>query len=161
MAGQTSLNNTGRVLDAGPGPYAGRLKTITASLTMDQSHDDVLIVANAAAGLAITLPTATGSGAKYKILIGTTITSNTTTIKVNNTTDAFVGFSEAVSDDPATVKGFIASPASDDTITFNGTTQGGYVGDYVEIIDYAAGAFFVRVVGKQTGTEATPFSATV
>jgi hypothetical protein len=59
------------------------------------------------------------------------------------------------------VKGFIASAGSDDTITWNGTTTGGYVGDMIEIEDIASGLFQVKVLGKATGTEATPFSAAV
>jgi hypothetical protein len=102
------------------------------------------------------------SGAKYRFVVKTTVTSNGYIIKVANTTDAFFGFSNIISDDAGgPAKGFIASAASDDTITLNGTTSGGYAGDEVEVEDIAAGVFRVWVMGKATGTEATPFSATV
>ena len=162
MTGQTSINNNAHVSDAGPGPYVKRLNAITASVTMDKSYDDQTVVINAAAGLTCTLPTSDGGGAKYRFVIGTTVTSNTVVIKVNNTTDSIIGFSNIISDDAGgPAKGFIAAANSDDTVTFNGTTTGGYIGDYVEITDLAAGTFHVRVFGKATGTEATPFSATV
>jgi hypothetical protein len=137
------------------------LQTVTASIHDQQELQRLLIVINAAAGATFILPKSDGGNARYRFLIGTTITSNSTIIKVGNTIDAFIGQSMMVSDDPATVKGFIAAPGSDDTITFNGSTKGGFAGDYVEILDIAAGTFFVRITGKQTGTEATMFSATV
>ena len=92
----------------------------------------------------------------------TTITSNTLVVKVANTTDAFNGFSIIISDDAGgPAKGFIASAGSDDTITMDGSTTGGYVGDVIEVEDIASGLFQVYVLGKASGTEATPFSATV
>jgi hypothetical protein len=65
-----------------------------------------------------------------------------------------------VSDNTAAVLGF-ATAAASDTITLNGTTLGGIVGDHIEIIDAITGTFAVRVFTAATGTEATPFSATV
>lgn len=158
-----SLNTTARVADVGPGPYAslGRLTTLTASATIDASYDEVTILVDAAAGATFTLPKASGSGARYRFVLITTVTSNSVVVKVANTTDAFNGFSLMVSDDPATAKGFIAAAGSDDTVTFNGTTTGGYVGDIIEVWDIKSGLFEVQVRGKQTGTEATMFSATV
>lgn len=136
------------------------LQPITANLTMNKAYNGVLITINQASGLTIILPASDGGNSRYRFLIGTTVTSNNVIIKVANTTDSFIGQSMMVSDDPATVKGFIAV-SGDDTITFNGSTKGGFAGDYVEIIDILRGTFFVRITGKQTGTEATMFSATV
>src|SRR4051812_33535898 len=104
MPGVTSLNTSSRVKDAGPGPYGtsgGRLSTLTASTTLDDSYDDKVVLLDALAGLTVTLPTATGSGWKCRILVKTTVTSNSYIIQVNNSTDAFQGFVENVSDDPA------------------------------------------------------------
>src|SRR5690349_18296507 len=112
MAGQTSLNNNTHVPDLGPGPYTSGALTnivITASTTLDFTHNDKTVLVNAAAGLTVTLPAATGSGWKTKIMLLTTVTSNNVIVQVANSTDAFNGFSAMVSDDPATVKGFIAS----------------------------------------------------
>lgn len=162
MPGVTSLNSSARSRDAGPGNYVTNLKTITASLTMDTSQGGQYVVIDAAAGLTCTLPTATGSGNVYRFFIKTTVTSNNVVIQVNNSTDAFAGFNNVISDDAGgPAKGFIASAGSDDTITLNGTTKGGYAGDFIEIVDIASGLFAVQIYGKATGTEATPFSAAV
>lgn len=164
MAGQTSLNNTAHISDRGPGPYASGASAVialTASATLDWTHNGKTITAAAAAGMTITLPAAGGTGWRCRIVLLTTVTSNNFICQVANTTDAYNGFSLMVSDDPATVKGFIASAGSDDTVTLNGSTKGGFVGDTIDIEDVASGLFQVIVRGKQTGTEATMFSAAV
>ncbi len=142
---------------------SGLVNVTAATLTVTAaSHGGRAVTLNRAAGQAITLPAASGGGNIYTFIVGTTITSNSTTIKVANASDAFIGFSMVVSDDAGgPVIGFIASAASDDTVTLNGTTTGGYAGDTVVIEDVAANVFAVRIFGKATGTEATPFSATV
>lgn len=162
MTGVTSLNSALRIADRSPGPYSSGVVTLTASATLDASHNNKTILLDAAAGLTVTLPTSSGNGWRCKIIVKTTVTSNNDIVKVGNTTDAFNGFSMVVSDDVGgPVKGFIASAGSDDTVTLNGTTTGGYVGDIIEVEDIVSGLFEVKVVGKATGTEATPFSATV
>ena len=110
-----------------------------------------------AAGITVTLPAATGSNATYSFVVSTTVTSNSNIIKVANATDVLNGTLN-VSGATGTVFGTV--PASD-TITMNGTTTGGVAGSYVEIIDVAAGVFFVRGSLVGSGTVATPFSATV
>jgi len=134
---------------------------LTGATTCNRDvHAGRMNVINAAAGCAITLPNATGTGSVYRFMIGTTITSNSTTIKVNNATDVMSGRAYVISDNTAAVLGY-ATAASDDTITLNGTTTGGYAGDVIEITDAIAGTYLVEVHTKATGTEATPFSATV
>jgi len=130
--------------------------TVTAA-----SHAGHTIVLTRAAGIAVTLPAATGTGNVYRFVLGATVTSNTTTIKAASATDSFVGFSQVVSDGSAAVLGYIAAAGTDDTVTFDGTTTGGYIGDEVVVTDIASGSFHVVIRGKATGTEATPFSATV
>ena len=158
-----SLLNTGRLVGNMIGavlatePVAVTGATLTCSRDV---HGGRTIVINAAAGCAVTLPNATGTGSVYRFVIGTTITSNSTTIKVNNATDVMAGRAFVISDGAAAVLGY-ATAASSDTITLNGTTLGGLVGDHIEIIDAIAGTYAVRVFTAATGTEATPFSATV
>ena len=157
----STLNTAARVADRGPGIYGSGVQTITASTSADASFNGKTVVLTAAAGLTITLPASTGSGWRAHFVLGATVTSNNIVIKVANTTDAFVGFSQVVSDNTAAVIGYIASAGSDDTVTLNGTTTGGYIGDVIEVEDIASGTFRVQIAGKATGTEATPFSATV
>lgn len=132
-----------------------------ATLTIRKdNHAGTIIVAKRAAGQAYTLPASSGSGVKYSIYIGTTITSNSTTIKVASSTDIMQGLAMQAADGGATLNAW--ETASDtDTITFDGSTKGGLVGDLVELTDVESGVWLVRVTGAATGTEATPFSATV
>ena len=134
--------------------------SVTAStLTVDSTYAGRIIPLNRAAGIAVTLPAATGSGASYQFFIGTTVTSNSTTIKVVGT-DIMAGVAIVANDGGATAS--IFETASDsDTITFDGSTTGGIKGAMVTLVDVSSGLWYVNITGAATGTEATPFSATV
>lgn len=137
------------------------VNTTASTLTVTQaSHAGKVITLNRAAGIAVTLPAASGTGAVYSFVIGTAVTSNSTTIKVANSSDTMTGTAYVVSDGAAAVLGY-RTGASDDTVTFNGTTLGGLKGDQVIIQDIGTNLFSVLVLSAATGTEATPFSATV
>lgn len=131
----------------------------TLAVTKDV-HAGKLVTLNRAAGIAVTLQPATGSGAIYRFFVGTTITSNSTTIKVANASDTMVGGAIVMQDAGSTVIAFEAG-STDDTITFNGSTTGGIKGDVVVVEDVAANLWRVELLVSGTGTEATPFSATV
>lgn len=142
---------------------SSRLVNLTAAtLTMTAAlHDSKIITVNRAAGSTLTLPTSSGAGTRYRVIIGTTLTSGSLIIQVANSTDVMQGVIQTMSDDPATMKGF-GTAASSDTITLNRTTTGiGTAGEMFEIIDMAAGFFTVSGVTTSSGTEATPFSAAV
>jgi hypothetical protein len=133
-----------------------------ATLSLTQAlHDKRIVTLNRAAGSTITLPASSGGGAVYEVIIGTTLTSASLVIQVANVTDVMQGVIMTMSDDPATMKGF-ATAASSDTITWNRTTTGvGTAGEYVRLVDVAAGFWFVTGVTTSSGTEASPFSAAV
>ena len=59
-----------------------------------------------------------------------------------------------------TTVGFAAS-GTDDTITLDGADTGGILGCEITLTDIAADLWHVAMVSDATGTEATPFSATV
>lgn len=139
-----------------------RLIAAGATLTMTQdAHEAKIICLDTAAGSIVTLPTSTGGGAVYRFLITVTATSNSHIIKVGNTTDEFRGY--VIQDaDTATAPNTWWAADNDDTITLNRTTTGlAAQGEYFEIIDATAGHFFVQGYSQASGTEATPFSATV
>lgn len=138
--------------------YAPR--NFTASATLTRSEADAIITVNAAAGLTLTLPASAGTGDTYEIIIGTTVTSNSVIVKVANSTDVMTGTATNAQDAADTAVMFETAAASD-TITMNGTTTGGLRGDRIVLKDMATGFWSVSVVGAATGTEATPFSATV
>lgn len=138
-----------------------RIVNVTAATlaVTELAHDGKVITLNKADGQAVTLPAATGSGLSTKFIIGTTVTSSATTIKVT-ANDTITGNALVCNDSDGSVSGF-ETAADSDTISFNGSTTGGIKGDIIEVIDIATDLWFVKVRGSATGTEATPFSATV
>ena len=135
---------------------AGSALTVTAAL-----HAGRIIKLDTAAGSTCTLPAASGTGNRYRFAISVLATSNSHVIKVANSSDTMIGLIWSMSDDPATVKAFKAS-GTDDTITLNRTTTGSVIlGEDIEVIDFATNLWLVRGWTASTGTEATPFSATV
>ena len=139
---------------------SGRIVNATAAtLAVDEAtHEGKIVTLNRAGGIAVTLPAATGGGARYRFLIRTTFTSSAT-IKVTGN-DIMQGYALMAQDGGATSVMF-ETAVDTDTITFSGTDTGGYIGTEIELIDMAADTWFVRVVGAATGSEVTPFSATV
>lgn len=135
--------------------------TLTASATLNRkSHAGTLINASAAAGMTLTLPASTGKGDVYTVRVKTTVTSNNLIIQVANATDVMTGYA-LLAQDAADTAVMFETASTSDTITMNGSTKGGIVGDLIELIDADAGFWQVRVIGSATGTEATPFSAAV
>ncbi|AWM23439.1 hypothetical protein [Sinorhizobium fredii] len=132
---------------------------ITASATLDRrTHADTTVVVNAAAGLTVTLPAASGTGDEYTIFVGTTVTSNAVLIKTANASDIMQGVVGVATD----IAGVTCPTAADtDTISLNGSTTGGVKGSYVVLRDVATNVWDVSGGLVSTGTEATPFSATV
>ena len=113
------------------------------------------------AALTLTLPAATGTGAVYKFIVSVTNTSNYK-IQVADATDTIDGIMMYLDEDGTAVSAFPTVAASD-TITLNGTTQGGIIGDYLELIDIATNQYHVRGVMRVPAgaNPATPFSAAV
>jgi hypothetical protein len=140
----------------------GSLVAGGATLTVvEATHAGKIIALDTAAGTIVTLPTSTGGGAVYRFLVTVTATSNSHVIKVGNATDEMRGY--VIQDsDTATAPNIWWAADNDDTITLNRTTSGlAAQGEYFEIVDATSGHFFVRGVSQASGTEVTPFSATV
>lgn len=140
---------------SGTGVVAAAVTAATA--TIDSTLNGDVIPLNRAAGITVTLPAATGSQAHYRFFLTATVTSNSTIIKVANSTDVMNG---TASVGGATGAVFSTLPASD-TITMNGSTTGGLVGSFVDVTDIAAGYWVVSAELIGSGTPATPFSAAV
>lgn len=132
----------------------------TVALT-EADHAGKVLVLDRAAGITVTLPASSGKGAKYTIMVKTTVTSNNDIVKVANTSDSFIGRAISSSDNATTTNNIWNISSGDDTITLNGSTTGGYAGDTIELVDIGGNKFVVNAHLKQTATEATPFSATV
>lgn len=140
--------------------YKAPLVLNTATITLDSSLSGIPLVFTRAAGVVVTLPAATGTGDIYKFYVNTTVTSNSYKIQVANATDIISGLALANDGDGEPANGW-PTTLTTDTITMDGSTQGGIKGDSLEIIDIASGQFCVRAFLTNSGTEATPFSAAV
>jgi len=135
--------------------------TLTASASLTRSaHAGTVVNASAAAGMTLTLPASDGTGSCFTVRVKTTVTSNNLIIQVANATDVMTGYALLAQDSADTAVMFETASTSD-TITMNGSTKGGIVGDLIELVDADSGFWQVRVIGSATGTEATPFSAAV
>jgi hypothetical protein len=140
-----------------------RVTLSTATITLSaEKHADRTLLFNKVDGVTVTLPKASGSGHKYKFVIQATFTSSNCIIKVGNTTDIIQGLLMVFSDNAAQAVIAWEAGGTDDTITLNrGTTGTAKVGHWIELEDIASGVWAVRGQIGQSGTEATPFSATV
>lgn len=158
----TSTGRTKRVAAsyAGASPVAPINSSATVLAVTQAVHGNRVVTVSAAAPAAITLPASSGSGIKYTFQMQVAATGTAHTIKVANGTDIMQGNVYALTTSSDNVIGYKTS-ATSDTITLNGTTQGGVVGDIVEITDVKAGFFSVKLFTAPTGTYATPFSASV
>jgi fructose-specific component phosphotransferase system IIB-like protein len=136
------------------------MRKVAQDVTVSPRLPDEVYVVNAAAGAEVTLPPATGSGFRYTFIVGTTVTSNANVIQVANSDDIMQGVVIGAADTDDSVNGWEAASDSD-TITMDGSTTGGIVGDRVELVDVAENVWAVNGTIQQTGTEATPFSAAV
>lgn len=128
--------------------------TVTAAL-----HANKTITLNRAAGIAVVLPAATGTGNKYTFYVGTTFTGNCTIDTVGS--DVMQGLAIFNADSTGDVTYSFPTTSSTDTLTMytdaNNTT-GGIVGAQVELQDVASGVFSVKYFSEAGGTEVTPFS---
>jgi hypothetical protein len=133
---------------------------VTASTTLGTQHVGTTVVVNAAAGLTLTLPDASGTGREYDILIGTTVTSNNVVVAVANASDVMTGV-QIMAQDAADTAVIFETASTSDTCTMNGSTKGGIKGDRIVLKDVAADLWLIQIIGSGTSTEATCFSAAV
>ena len=113
------------------------------------------------AEVTLTLPDATGSGNVYEFFVTVQNTSNYV-IKVPDADNTISGQIMYLDEDGTAVSSFPTVSASD-TITINGGTTGGLIGDTIKLVDIAADKFAVQGQMRVAAgaNPATPFSATV
>ena len=137
--------------------------TATDSVTIAEHAGRTLLLGEVGGNalVTLTLPAATGSGATYKFIVSVANTSNYV-IKVADASDTIDGIMLYLDEDGTAVSAFPTVAASD-TITLNGGTTGGIIGDYLELVDIATDQYHVRGVMRVAAgaNPATPFSATV
>ena len=134
-----------------------------STFTLDRHvHREGVGVLNRAAGVTVTLPAASGTGERYGLLVGTTVSSNSTVIQVANASDTMVGhIATGLTTGAAGADFGEAIGGTDDTITMNGTTTGGVKGSYVEVQDVATNLWLVNGALVGSRTLATSISAAV
>lgn len=133
-----------------------------ATLAMTSSQAGKTVLLNTLAGSVVTLPASTGSGAVYRFIVSVLATSNSHIVKVANSSDTMQGIIFSMDDTAANAVAFAAVAGTDDTITLNRSTTGSVtVGEQLEIRDLALNVFQVTGGISNTGSPATPFSATV
>lgn len=142
-------------------PYNMQPIAITAAKTLTKkAHGNCLLVWNSTTGAAVTLPASNGDGTRFEIVMNKLIGSGSFTLVVANATDVMAGVALTVDDDGVPANAW-ATSATSDTVTMDGSTTGGKVGDKIVVTDMATGFWQVNVWSNESGTEATPFSATI
>ena len=149
------------------GSFIRDLVTLTADTTItNAAHAGRILLMGEVGGDAsatFTLPAATGTGAEFKFIVSVVNTSN---YVIQVTGDDTIDGSVVVTNDSTDggTASLISWPtvAASDTITLNGTTTGGVnIGDYILLTDIATDQYSVSGLLNASGTEATPFSASV
>lgn len=135
----------------------------TGAITEALHEGKTCLLTVAGASATYTLPAATGGGARYRFVVGEVNTSNYV-IKSVAGADVMQGtiLGASTTDSATDAARTWRAGTTDDTITLNGTTTGGVdLGDWIELEDISATAWFVRGFVTQSGSEATMFSDTV
>jgi hypothetical protein len=161
-AGRFQFNNNGTLGEIPSYEPSAAVVAAGSALTVTKAlHNGRTILLDTLTGSVATLPAATGSGARYRFVVSVLATSNSHVVKVANATDIFVG-QALVAQDGGDTSVMFDTAADSDTITLNRTTTGSVIrGEVIEVEDIASGIFAVFVRVSATGSEATPFSATV
>ncbi len=147
-------------MDARSGPIADRVVALTGTLAITQAlHEGKVLYVTGTGAATYTLPEPTGSGARYKFIIGEVNTSSNIFIATDTTGTTYIGSLDMLDEDGSLA---VSAVAGDDHIELNGTTTGGALGDVLEFIDVAtdvwavSGTLFVVALSSA----ATPFDAT-
>tara|TARA_R110000868_G_scaffold123837_2_gene327651 strand:+ start:2535 stop:3065 length:531 start_codon:yes stop_codon:yes gene_type:complete len=137
---------------------AGATLAVTLAL-----HDGKTIALDTLAGSVCTLPLATGTGARLRFVVTVAPTSNAHVIKAPSGVDMLSGV--IYQTDTDTGDALVAYPAiaadTYDTITLNGTTQGGLIGDVIELEDVVSGTWALVGFVNGNGTVETMLTSGV
>ena len=136
--------------------------TATVALTSAANAGGRVNYITGTAAAAYTLPEATGTGDRYIFIIGQVNTNGGTVVAADTTNTSYHGTCNILDVDGTAQTGyFTATAGGTDTVTWNGTTQGGRIGDRWEFIDLATDVWHCHgelsvVAGSNI---ATPFSS--
>lgn len=146
-------------MSGGTGVSGGAFVDTTATtLTLSPAlHANKTLTVSSAAPIVVTLPAATATGNKYRLVIAVAATTTGHTV-VRAGSDVMYGI--AYFEDTVSTTGNTTSykTSAGTTITLNGGTKGGVIGDIIELEDFATAKWVVRYTAAPVGTAATPFS---
>ncbi len=143
---------------------SARLVSATGDLILTSIHSGKIITFTDVTGDAVDLPAATGTGAVYRLVVVGLLSSGSHILQVAAATDdEFVGCTLGVDTDADTAVAFAAEDADGyDTITMGLTATGGYPGDWLQVIDIAAGKWALSGWrSHEGGAEAHGFTADI
>lgn len=143
------------IVNQKPATVTAATLTITPRL---HSSRTLVLNGTAGAGTAITLPAATGTGDRYRFIVG--VASNANTIASAPTTDYFVGglFINDVGDSSAATADFFPTASTSNKISPTTAGGGGNVGSFIELEDYATGLWRVSGTLGAATDPVNPFS---
>lgn len=129
--------------------------TVTAAGAITTASAGTTTIINSAAGRALTLPAATGTGNVYRFIIGVTVTSSATTITAAGS-DKYYGV--VLQSKAATTIANYNATGSSSVISLNGSTTGGLIGDEIVLVDVGSAKWALKAVIQGTGVIASPLS---
>lgn len=135
--------------------------TVTAAtVVLGAFYKNRTTVAERASGIAFTLPDARGTGNKFRIAIGTALTSGTLTVTASASAKMRGGvLVNDTGDSPATTVDFYPATAASTTIfTLTQSAGMGVAGDWVEFEDIKSGVWQVHGSIAGGADVTTPFS---
>ncbi len=137
---------------------SNRLVTVTTTpLTLSLAvHEGKTTVITLATGCAVSLPAATGSGARYRVVIGATITSTNVTTFTCAGSDKLYGQVYQLADGGSTLAAYELPASTIITLGTSSNTTGGTLGDSLEFEDIASAKWWCVAHTTAAGTEATP-----
>lgn len=155
-----TIGSATRVLIRPAGPQASTTVlplALTAAQTLTAGYANRPLLWNSATGAPLVLPAATGTGNTFSFRIGTSVTSGSLTFSDGSAHlyGQHLATTDGSSAQPATTS-FAVSAAT--TITLNGTTKGGLIGDEIVFVDLATNKYAVQMRTRTTGTAATSAS---
>jgi hypothetical protein len=137
------------------------ITTSSTGLTLSRkTHGDtvLLINTNSSGTSTFTLPTANGSGTKFRLVNNVQQTQGTLVV-TGAVGDTLVGKAIMLDSTAAADAMVFMTTATTIKTTWNRTTQGGLGYDEIEAIDVAANVYEVVVTCNASGTIITPFSS--
>ena len=143
--------------NAAPVAETGTTLTVSAAL-----HAGRTVLLSNVAGCAVTLPAATGSGAKYRFVRTAALTSGSDVVSAA-ASELFAGYSileDSGDSTPADATIFATVNASTNTWTNAFSLGGGEIGDHFEVEDIATDRWAVKgFIQAVLDSTASPFSA--